>query len=592
MLIQRLAEHAKRTHGDDGPRYYRNRTVRWAIMITADGKLSLISRADADHKAGSSLPTPYLTRTSGVAAMLLVDTLEYVFAIAKEDTDKAQAGADRRNDAYLTLLKSWKDASPDPIADLVWEAFQAERHLELLAALPDDAKSSDLVGIMVDGEWAHLRPSAITYWAEVARVRKSSGDDGLCLACAEYGPMLKTIPEMVKSTLIPVGVDTNGRPKRGRDAALISVNTAAQGRMGTLQLANTPICETCGSSAMAGLNDLLSSDQHRRRGDDNVFIWWLRQPDTFNPLIIDAPHLKDVERLLQEVDRGQPGTLVDDNAFYALTLSANQSRVVVRDWLDVPLPEIKRRFAAWFRDHASTQMWADGISYVPLWQMVRVSGRWLKGRKVYQPGSAAHGLERDLLYAALHGASPPSNLVPQLLHRIRNDHHIDLPRVAMLRLALTRPPYQEDMMPGLDETATEPAYVWGRLFALLEAIQRRALPDTNATIRDRYFGLAMTQPAATMRMLRTNANGHLKKLIGKQATRPAGLALDGRLASVSQLIDRETGLPAHLDARGQVQFILGYDHQRAADMAAARAAIAAKKAADTPEITNIPQALI
>ncbi|GAA4511441.1 type I-C CRISPR-associated protein Cas8c/Csd1 [Nonomuraea ferruginea] len=580
MLIQRLAEHAETAVGDKTPRYFRNRAVRWAITLTRTGKLSLISRADADHKQGSPLPTPYLTRTSGVAAMLLVDTLEYGLAVAKDDTDKAQAGADRRNDAYLDLLEAWAEASADPIAELVWETFKAERHLDLLQILPEDAKSSDLIGILVDGEWAHLRPSAIGFWAQVARERKSSGRAGLCLVCAQVGPLLKTIPEMVKSTLIPVGLDPSGRPKRGRDAALISVNTAAQGRMSTLQLANTPLCEQCGSAAMAGLADLLSNDQHRRRGDDTVLIWWLRDPDPFNPLIIDAPHLKDVERLLQEVWRGRTGTVVDDNAFYAVTLSANQSRIVVRDWLDVPLPEIKRRIAAWFSDHGSTQMWEDGVHYVPLRQMARASGRWHRGRKAYDPGSAAHGLERDLLHAALHQAALPSSLVPHLLHRIRNDHHVDLPRVALLRLALNRPPYKENIMTGLDETSTDPAYVWGRLFAVLEAIQRRALPDTNATIRDRYFGLAMTQPATTMRMLRTNANGHLKKLIGKETSRAAGFALDGRLATISQLIDHRTGLPAHLDARGQVQFILGYDHQRAHDMAAARAAKAAKAATD------------
>ncbi|GAA3510483.1 CRISPR-associated protein Csd1 [Streptosporangium album] len=581
MLIQRLIEHTENSGQEKTPRYYRNRTVRWAIMLDRDGKASLISRADADNKAGSSLPTPYLTRTSGVAAMLLADTLEYVFAIAKDGTDKAQAGAERRNDAYLALLKEWKDANADPVADLVWETFEAERHLDLLTGLPADAKSSDMVAIVVEGEWAHVRPSAVSFWARIARDRKSSGNDGLCLVCGHVNALLKTIPEMVKSTLIPVGLDAAGRPKRGRDAALISVNTAAQGRTGTIQLANTPICEECGGSAMAALNDLLSNDRHRRRGDDNVLIWWLREPADFDPLVIDAPHLKDVQRLLREVRDSQPGTLVEDNAFYALTLSANQSRVVVRDWLDVPLPEIKRRFAAWFLDHASTDRWSDGVKYVPLWQMVAASGRWNRARKVYQPGSAAHGLERNLLHAALHGTPLPPSLVPQLLHRIRNDHHIDLPRVAMLRLALTRPPYKENVMPGLNETATDPPYVWGRLFALLEAIQRRALPEANATIRDRYFGLAMTQPAATMRMLRTNANGHLKKLIGKEATRPAGRALDGRLASISLLIDHKVGLPAHLDARGQVQFILGYDHQRAFDMAAARAAKAAKNTSDT-----------
>ncbi len=143
-------------------------------------------------------------------------------------------------------------------------------------------------------------------------------------------------------------------------------------------------------------------------------------------------------------------------------------------------------------------------------------------------------------------------------------------------------------MPGPDNTATDPGYVWGRIFSVLESIQRKAIPDVNATIRDRYFTLAMGQPAATMRMLRLNAHGHLKKLIRNEATRSAGYALDERLSRLSNLVDE---LPTRLDNRDQVRFILGYDHQRTADMSAARAARAAKATNEaqpdaTPETTS------
>jgi len=237
-----------------------------------------------------------------------------------------------------------------------------------------------------------------------------------------------------------------------------------------------------------------------------------------------------------------------------------------------------------FTDHQSTQLWSDGTHPVELWRMVLASGRWDRGTERYVAGTAIRGLERDLLRCALHGGAPPPNLVPQLLHRIRNDHHLDVARVAMLRLALIRPPYKETTMPGLDDTATDPGYVWGRIFAVLEAIQRNAIPDINATIRDRYFALAMSQPEATMRMLRLGANSHLKKLRGKDETRAAGYALDARLADLSGRVDT---VPAVLDSRGQIRFILGYDHQRSADMAAARARKAAKaaEAAKTPAVT-------
>jgi CRISPR-associated protein Csd1 len=579
MLIRKLVDHASRqaAAGASTPRYYRSRAVRYILRIGTDGTAGLIDRANEGNKAGAQQPVPYLTRTSGVVAMLAVDTLEYVFGVAKDTSDKAQAAADRRNDAFIALLNAWREATDDPAAKTICDFFAQERHLELAAALPDKAVPSENVAIMIDDAWAHRLPSAIDYWAQEARRRKSSGGEGICLACGDTGPLLKTVPDMIKSSLIPVGIDSNGRPKRGRDAALISINTSAQGRSGVKQLANTPLCETCGAQAMAALNQLLSDERHRRRGEDSVLTWWLREPAELDLMVIERPEPADVKALLQEPHRGQRGTAVDTNAFYALTLSANQSRVVIRDWIDLPVPEIKARLAAWFQDHRSTDRWSDGVHYVALRAMVRASGRWDRTRKQYVPGSAVHGLERDLLRAALRGTAPPPHLVPGLLHRIRNDHHLDLARVAMLRLALTRPPHQENLMPGLDENATIPAYVWGRIFSVLESIQRRALPDINATIRDRYFGLAMIQPEATMRMLRTNANGHIKKLIGKDATRGAGRALDARLANLSQLIDLHKGLPAHLDARGQMHFILGYDHQRAADMAAARAAKEAKK---------------
>lgn len=583
MLIQRLAEHAASRNDDATPRYYRSRAVRWVILIDGKGNGSLQDRADADNKAGAQQATPFLTRTSGIAPMLLADTLEYVFGIAKDDTDKAQNAADRRNDAYLALLHAWRDATNDPVAKVICEFFDDDKHLELVDRLKD-AAPSEIVAVMVGTDWAHWSRSAIDYWGVVARERKGSGSEGMCLSCREVAPLLKTVPDMVKSSLIPVGVDTNGRPKRGRDAALVSVNTGAQGRGGVLQLANTPLCETCGSQAMAALNQLLSDERHRRRGDDSVLTWWLRRPAKLDLMMIERPEPADVEALLNEVHRGRPGTVVDDNAFFALTLSANQSRVVVRDWMDVPVQDVKARLAAWFEDHGSTDRWTDGVHYVPLRNLARATGRWSRSTNQYVPGSTVHGIERDLLRAALRGTPPPPNLVPRLLHRIRNDHHIDLSRVAMLRLAMTRPPYEEKLMPGLDEKATNPAYVWGRIFAVLEAIQRSAIPDVNATIRDRYFGLAMTQPEATMRMLRTNANGHLKKLVGKNVSRGAGRALDARLADLSQLLDQEDGLPARLDARGQMKFILGYDHQRSTDMAAARAAKAAKEAEDNGDL--------
>ena len=241
--------------------------------------------------------------------------------------------------------------------------FAAGRHLRL--QVPGDAKPADLVAVMVAGEWAHLRESAISCWASVVRERKSSAAGaGICLVCGQQAPLLDTIPEAVKSGAIPAG---HGR---GRDAQLVSVNKPAQGRGGKIQLASIPVCDRCGSAAMSALNALLADAPHRHRSADSVLVWWLREPADFNPLTwLNQPEPQQVQKLIEELDQPHRDPAVggadanasdpavggaDANAFYAVTLSANQSRVVVRDWLEEPLGQLQASIGQWFADHQMT----------------------------------------------------------------------------------------------------------------------------------------------------------------------------------------------------------------------------------------------
>ena len=65
---------------------------------------------------------------------------------------------------------------------------------------------------------------------------------------------------------------------------------------------------------------------------------------------------------------------------------------------------------------------------------------------------------------------------------------------------------------GLNEGCKEEAYVLGRLFAMLEAIQMDANPGIKATIRDRYFNSACATPAIVFPILFKLKNSHIKKL--------------------------------------------------------------------------------
>ena len=128
-------------------------------------------------------------------------------------------------------------------------------------------------------------------------------------------------------------------------------------------------------------------------------------------------------------------------------------------------------------------------------------------------------------------------------------------------------------MVQLETAQPSPAYHCGRLLAVLEAAQRAALGNVNATIVDRFYGTASASPASVFGRLLRGAQPHLSKL---ERDRPATYrALQMRLEDVLATIE---AFPRTLTLEEQGLFALGYYHQRADDRARARAASERRKA--------------
>ena len=116
-------------------------------------------------------------------------------------------------------------------------------------------------------------------------------------------------------------------------------------------------------------------------------------------------------------------------------------------------------------------------------------------------------------------------------------------------------------MRGLDTTNQDAAYLCGRLLAVLDAIQRRAI-SANATVVDKFYGSASSAPASVFGNLLDNAQNHLAKLRKSPSSRGASIALDARLMEVMEGIE---AFPRTLTMPQQAMFALGLYHQRAAD---------------------------
>lgn len=158
------------------------------------------------------------------------------------------------------------------------------------------------------------------------------------------------------------------------------------------------------------------------------------------------------------------------------------------------------------------------------------------------------------------------------------------------------------MSAHLDEESTDPAYVFGRLFAVREALQYQSAVASSseqkksglsATIVDRYCERASAHPASVEHSLDTLSQQHLRTLTrkGKHGT----VILFSK--KIQQIYALAENAPGRLSVEQQARWIAGYWHQRHHDFEQAsqlkqeRALKTAQhhsESADLPDLSAMP----
>ena len=264
----------------------------------------------------------------------------------------------------------------------------------------------------------------------------------------------------------------------------------------------------------------------------------------------DDPNAKieQVRKVFKAIYSGELNTSLEDK-FYILGLAPNSARIAVIYWAEIPLKEFAERINRHFDDMEITG------ANKPYMALRSILGAVTLGGKA---SDATPNLPDALVKSIFQGISYPYTLFAECIRRIRAEQSIYTTRAAIIKAYLNRINNinEQKIKVMLDKNNTNPGYLCGRLFAVLDKIQEDA--NNQHTIRERYLNSASATPSAVFATILNLSSHHSEKLN------------DGRNVFFEKLkqeiIDKldADGFPAHLDLQDQGRFFVGYYHQRQA----------------------------
>jgi len=552
MFLQQLVEYSRREDVNISPPMYNAEPVRYWIELDQEGKLEgIIDVTDSDGKRPKRVNVPTLVRSMAVSPKLLADNAEYALGIGRETSKPERVTQCHHSFVEMTRRCAEETGESDVLAVLAF--LDGLRTDEL--TLPPDFNPTATVSFRVEGRPVVSLPAVEAFWVNAA----AEGKVMQCLICGQRRPAMERIQLKLKG--IPGG--------QSAGLALISANAGAFTSYGLEASYVAPTCQSCSDRFMKAANHLIAGDSTHLRVGNAVYVFWTREESDFSAaLLLSKPDPDDVRALLHSMFSGGPVEL-DPNPFYSAALTASGARAVVRDWIDTTVGRAQANLARFFHLQTITDAWGEAARPLAIWQLAKATVR--SGSR----DDAAPWLSQALIHCALAGGSLPDSLLFKAVERCRLERDVTPPRAALIKMVLLS--HKSASSPGDDEMVTlnidnrDAAYLCGRLFAELEAVQRKALREVGAGIVDRYYGTASSAPATVFGRLIRGAQPHLGKL--RRENYGAYLAIDERLQDIQDGLD---AYPTTLTLQQQGRFALGYYHQRAANRRAGQERKAAR----------------
>lgn len=597
MLIRSLCDYydIQSARGEAASDIMSEQPVHWMVMLTPDGRVADIIdkriEESVPQKNGKvkivkkpiMVPLPKRTQKTGIDANIIEHRPLYIFGLNYDakiglTPDDKTGKARKSHEAFVKKNLEFFDGIDSEIARAYVNFIknwvpENETENEQLKKLGKEYQGSYYI-FALDGSpecKLHKDKAVLAKYEEImakAAAEAAESDDGIMM-CPIEGERLRAarIHDKIKGIK---GGNSVG-------AVLVNFNSSAFESYGKSQSMNSGISEKAMKKYTSSLNKLLADPMHHIYSDDMTVVFFAMKHDDKAECDLFSDYLNssnavtedstkaDVKAVSENIyHKGQTGNaqVLDDDVdngvdFFVAGFTPNGSRIcqkfMVRNKFGKIIDNVKQ--------HQQDMAICGSNGEIPLWRI---------NKELVSPNSAnaiSPALQSDIFQAILNGTNYPYTLLETVVRRVCTDSDTDSNnkikinevRAGLIKAFINRKARlngdKEEITMSLDKENKNPAYLCGRLFAVLEKIQLEATDvKLNRTIKDAYFSSASSRPALIMPRLIDLSNYHLRKL------------KEGRAIDFSKLINEIMGkikdsLPTNLSIMEKGKFQLGYFQQ-------------------------------
>ncbi len=537
--------------------------IGFLVVISKEGEFLRFEdcRIDKNH-ARTYLVKKHVGRSSAAVANYLYDNSAYVLGVSDKSNGKEQLYFD----TFKQRVESILDSFPENEDLHALSAFYQQGREKIVAAISLDPLWEDIqknlnkkystFSFRIDGD-----TKIVAEKKELLQLGNDESDGGqksICLVTGNQGIPVET----TTATMIPGSQAT---------AKLVAFQVnSGYDSYGKKKCDNAPISEDAEFAYTTALNALLQSGSRNKFSVGNrTFVFWASSQSEaaeqaegslfdllgYTEEKTDDPNAKieQVRKVFTAIYSGTLNTSLDDR-FYILGLAPNSARIAVVYWSESSLKDFAAKILQHFSDMEIVDTRKDRKPYMGIKDIL--SAVTLGGKQ----SEATPNLPEAIVQSIFQGTPYPYTLFSACIRRIRAESGDNganrIARIAILKAYLNRTNDNNnkiDIM--LDKNNTNPGYLCGRLFAVLDKIQEDA--NKINSIRERYMNAASATPSSVFATILNLSAHHLEKLSNEgQKVKYEKLK--------QEIIDKipADGFPVHLDLQDQGRFFIGYYHQR------------------------------